>query len=159
MYVILLRGVNVGGNNKVPMADLRTALADRGLEKVSTYIASGNVVFQSTLDVARVKVALEQAIHEYAGKPVGIIIRTPSEMADVLLLNPFSNEPPNRVRAEVAGDPARLRGRDPPRMALLQFIESQQSPRHRGRGQRPEHRGAVQPVKLVRTPPKLATPG
>src|SRR3546814_15546585 len=46
-YVALLRGINVGGRNKVSMADLRAALEDDGLQSVRTYIQSGNVLFES----------------------------------------------------------------------------------------------------------------
>ncbi len=47
-YIVLLRGLNVGGHKKVPMADLRLLLTKSGLENVQTYIQSGNVVFQSS---------------------------------------------------------------------------------------------------------------
>ena len=48
-YLVLLRGINVGGKNKVPMAGLKTLLEEIGLEEVSTYIASGNAMFRSQL--------------------------------------------------------------------------------------------------------------
>ena len=46
-YVALLRGINVGGNNKVSMTELKTCLEEAGFENVSTYINSGNVLFES----------------------------------------------------------------------------------------------------------------
>ena len=52
VYVALLRGINVGGGNRVPMADLRTCLAEIGCTNVQTYIASGNVIFESTKSAA-----------------------------------------------------------------------------------------------------------
>ena len=58
----LLRGINVGGRNKVPMAQLREVLTDLGLSSVSTYIASGNVVFESDDDAADIAERIETAL-------------------------------------------------------------------------------------------------
>jgi uncharacterized protein (DUF1697 family) len=98
-YVALLRAVNVGGTGKLPMADLR-AMADRaGFSNVRTYIASGNLLFESDADEAAVKAALEGALGAYAGKPVGVLVRTGQEMAAVVAANPFPNAPANRTVA------------------------------------------------------------
>ena len=61
-YLVLLRGINVGGKNKVPMAALRTELERLGFENVSTYIASGNVFVDSTLGAAKVAETIEAAL-------------------------------------------------------------------------------------------------
>jgi uncharacterized protein (DUF1697 family) len=62
-YVILLRGINVGGKNKVPMAALRACLEDLGFENVATYIASGNVILDSKKKSAKaIKAAIEAAL-------------------------------------------------------------------------------------------------
>jgi uncharacterized protein (DUF1697 family) len=61
-YVILLRGINVGGKNNVPMASLKTCLAELGFSNVSTYIASGNVILESDKPVAEVKAQIETAL-------------------------------------------------------------------------------------------------
>lgn len=61
-YVILLRGINVGGKNKLPMADLRKCLEDLGFSDVSTYIASGNVILKSDKSVEQVKSQIEKAL-------------------------------------------------------------------------------------------------
>jgi uncharacterized protein (DUF1697 family) len=58
-YLILLRGVNVGGKNKVPMSLLRTCLTEAGFSKVTTFIASGNVILQSSKTAADVKKEIE----------------------------------------------------------------------------------------------------
>jgi len=63
-YVILLRGINVGGKNKVPMADLRKCLEDLGFSNVSTYIASGNVILQSDQHPDAIKAQIEEALPE-----------------------------------------------------------------------------------------------
>ncbi len=98
-YICLLRAVNVGGNGKLPMADLRALCAVAGFRDVQTYIASGNVVLRSAATTGEVKATLEAALAEYAGKPVGVLVRTPSEMAAVLADNPFPDAAPNRTVA------------------------------------------------------------
>ncbi|EXL01376.1 DUF1697 domain-containing protein [Aquamicrobium defluvii] len=94
-YVALLRAVNVGGTGKLPMAELKAMCVAEGFEKVQTYIASGNVVFSDDRSEPEVKAALENRLKDYAGKPVGVIVRTAKEMADVLNANPFPDAPPN----------------------------------------------------------------
>jgi len=98
-YIALLRAVNVGGTGKLPMTELKSMCEQAGFQKVKTYIASGNVVFQSELSEAKVKSALETALEAYAGKPVGTMVRTASEMAAVLAVNPFPDRPNNRTVA------------------------------------------------------------
>jgi uncharacterized protein (DUF1697 family) len=61
-YLILLRGVNVGGKNKVPMADLRKCLEDLGFSNVSTFIASGNVILKSDKRPDEIKAQIEAAL-------------------------------------------------------------------------------------------------
>ena len=98
-YVALLRAVNVGGTGKLPMAELREMCGSLGFDGVRTYIASGNVVFSTDLSEVEVKAALEERLRAYAGKPVGVMVRTAQEMADVLSANPFPNAPGNRTVA------------------------------------------------------------
>lgn len=88
-YIALLRAVNVGGTGKLPMSDLKTMCCDAGFTRVETYIASGNVVFESNACSAKVKSELEARLLAYAGKPVGVVVRTASEMQAVLKGNPF----------------------------------------------------------------------
>jgi uncharacterized protein (DUF1697 family) len=94
-YVALLRAVNVGGTGKLPMSELKAMCVAEGFEKVQTYIASGNVVFSDDRSEPEVKAALEKRLKDYAGKPVGVIVRTAREMADVLEANPFPEAPRN----------------------------------------------------------------
>jgi uncharacterized protein (DUF1697 family) len=75
-YIALLRAVNVGGTGKLPMQDLQAMCAKLGFTNVQTYIASGNVIFQSRHPEAKVKSALAKTLAAYAGKPVGIFVRT-----------------------------------------------------------------------------------
>jgi uncharacterized protein (DUF1697 family) len=63
-YIILIRGINVGGKNKVPMADLRKCLEELGFSNVSTYIASGNVILKSDKRAKEVKAQIEELLPE-----------------------------------------------------------------------------------------------
>lgn len=63
-YTILLRGINVGGKNKVPMSDLRKCLEEQGFSDVSTYIASGNVILKSDKPADKIKSQIEKALPE-----------------------------------------------------------------------------------------------
>ena len=98
-YIALLRAVNVGGTGKLPMAELTRIGDEAGFAKVRTYIASGNLLFDSDRDEAAVKAALEARLETYAGKPVGVLVRTAAEMAAVAAANPFPDAAPNRVVA------------------------------------------------------------
>ena len=99
IFVGLLRAVNVGGTGKLPMSELKTMCEECGLQSVRTYIASGNVIFESKLKEAAVKRLLEEKLHAYVGKPVGVMIRTGPELSAVLKRNPFPKGPGNRTIA------------------------------------------------------------
>jgi uncharacterized protein (DUF1697 family) len=86
----------VGGTGKLPMADLKAMCETLGFTHVRTYIASGNVVFQAGHDAAKVRATLEKALHDYAGKPVGVHVRSPAELRNILADNPFSQAVGNR---------------------------------------------------------------
>jgi len=98
-YVALLRAVNVGGTGKLPMTELKSMCESSGFKNARTYIASGNVVFESKLSESAVKAKLERCIATSAGKPVDVLVRTGPEMAAVLLKNPFKSRPANRTVA------------------------------------------------------------
>jgi len=88
-YIALLRAVNVGGTGKLPMAALKSICEDLGFARVEPYIASGNVVFESKAAPSKVKAELEARLLEYAGKQIGVMVRTAAEMRTVLKANPF----------------------------------------------------------------------
>jgi uncharacterized protein (DUF1697 family) len=94
-FVALLRAINVGGTGKLPMSELKAICEELGFTKVRTYIASGNVVFDSPKSEPVVKAALEKRLEAYAGKPVDVIIRSAAEMAEVAAKNPFPRAKPN----------------------------------------------------------------
>lgn len=99
VYVALLRAVNVGGTGKLPMARLLEFCAEAGFAQARTYIASGNVVFRSEASEAEVRDAFEARLRAYAAKPVGVLVRSAEEIANVMADNPFPNKPGNRVMA------------------------------------------------------------
>lgn len=91
--------MNVGGTGKLPMTTLAQMCQTIGFEKVKTYVASGNVVFESEGAEDQVRSALEDRLHAYAGKSVGVIVRTAAEIGDALARNPFVDSPGNLVMA------------------------------------------------------------
>ncbi len=113
VYVALLRAVNVGGTGKLPMTRLVAMCRDAGFERAQTYIASGNVVFFSGKSEAAVKRELETRLEAFAGKPVGVMVRTASGLAEVLASNPFPDASPTYTVAIFLN-------RAPPRNALQQ---------------------------------------
>ena len=104
-FIALLRAVNVGGTGKLPMSDLKQMCEALGFAGVRTYIASGNVVFTSRKSESAVKKALEARLEAYAGKPVGVLVRSAAEMQAVLNDNPFPRTPPNRTVAVFLDNP------------------------------------------------------
>lgn len=92
-YIVLLRGVNVGGHNKVPMAELRILLADIGLEDVKTYIQSGNVIFQSTTqDSKELEKIIQKSILDHFGFEVPVLVRTRFELSTIFSNCPFKED-------------------------------------------------------------------
>lgn len=88
-YVALLRGVNVGGANKVPMKELKAIFEARGHADVVTYIQSGNVVFTSGAKEPVIAKELVADINATFGFDVPVVIRTRAQLAAVLRANPY----------------------------------------------------------------------
>jgi uncharacterized protein (DUF1697 family) len=93
-YIALLRAVNVGGTGKLRMPDLIAACRDAGFKKVETYIASGNVVFESRSSPSTVKAELESRVQARLHKKIAVFVRTGEEMRAVLHANPFPEAEP-----------------------------------------------------------------
>lgn len=92
-YLALLRGINVGGHNKVAMTDLRGVAAALGHTDVATYIQSGNVVFSSAdTEATRMADALEQEIADRLGVRPAVVVVSKAELAQVIADNPFPDE-------------------------------------------------------------------
>jgi uncharacterized protein (DUF1697 family) len=89
-YIALLRGINVGGNNKLPMRDLVTLLEGLGLQHVKTYIQSGNVVFQSEqTDTVELSQAITDAIRQHHGFAPYVLILDLNAYQATMTANPF----------------------------------------------------------------------
>jgi uncharacterized protein (DUF1697 family) len=92
-HVALLRGINVGGRNKVAMAGLRELMTAAGHADVTTYIQSGNVVFTAReTDPAAIADDLEQAIAQKLGVRAGVVVLSCAELAEAARDNPFTEE-------------------------------------------------------------------
>ncbi len=93
-YIALLRGINVSGQKKIKMADLRTLLGKLPFEEVQTYVQSGNIVFKAPeKNVSKVEKMIEKAIQDAYDFEVPILVKTPVELKHVLENNPFLNNP------------------------------------------------------------------
>jgi len=100
-HIALLRGINVGGRNKVAMADLRAVVAGLGHADVVTYIQSGNVVFTSgESDAEALATALEEAIAGSLGVKPAVVVLSRDDLARAVRDNPYPDEPnPKLVHA------------------------------------------------------------
>lgn len=88
-YISMLRGINVSGQKKIKMADLKTLYQDLGFEQVTTYIQSGNVIFKSDVAAATLADKIKQAILDHYGYEVKIFIKTINDFEQVIANNPF----------------------------------------------------------------------
>ncbi|HYN33866.1 MAG TPA: DUF1697 domain-containing protein [Ilumatobacteraceae bacterium] len=87
--ITLLRGINVGGHNKLPMATLREIAAGVGFVDVRTYIQSGNLVASTTLDPEVARDGLVEGIRSATGLEVPVIVRTARQWVEVVARRPF----------------------------------------------------------------------
>jgi len=93
-YVSILRGINVGGNRKILMADLKNLFEKLELSNMQTYIQSGNVIFESDSKSSNavLELKIQQAIAESFGFDVPVIVRTAKELTESIANNPFWKE-------------------------------------------------------------------
>ena len=92
-YVAFLRGINVGGKNKIKMETLREVFGSLGFENVKTYINSGNVIFE-TVETASQELAakIESAIEKEFALKIKVIVRKMSEIENIVANNPFAGQ-------------------------------------------------------------------
>jgi uncharacterized protein (DUF1697 family) len=100
--VIMLRGINLGPNRRVPMADLRALFSDAGYEDVRTYVQSGNVVLQSTAQPAQLEREASRLISERFGFDVPVVVRTARQLAAVVKRNPLGDVASEPKRYQVS---------------------------------------------------------
>ncbi len=91
-YIVLLKGINVGGHKKVPMAELRELLKNAKFQNVQTYIQSGNVIFQSSEKPSELENKIQKLIVTQFGFEVCVIIKTNKELQIIFEACPFSKE-------------------------------------------------------------------
>ena len=118
-YVALLRGINVGGKNKLPMATLAKIFSDEKCVEVSTFIQSGNVIFDAPKkDAATIGARVTRRIAGELGLDVPVVIRAAGELATVPARNPFAGADENELHVMFLADappPSRARALDPAR--------------------------------------------
>ncbi len=98
-YALLLRGINIGTKNSLPMAELRAMLEVIGCTGVKTYVQSGNAVFGTTRKSSELTGTIEAALERYMGRPIATTLRTGKQLQSIIAANPF---------AKVATNPSRL---------------------------------------------------
>jgi len=92
-YIALLRGINVSGQKKIKMAELRSVLEENGFNDVKTYIQSGNIVFDSELgDREKLQHRIATVIHQHFGFEVPTLVIQEADIQQILESNPFSDE-------------------------------------------------------------------
>jgi uncharacterized protein (DUF1697 family) len=102
-YVALLRGINVGGKTLIKMADLKTCMEELGLEDVSTYIASGNVLFDTgSRDAAKLERTIESAVEKRFRLPVKVVVLDRAGYARIVKAIPKAWVGDKALRANVA---------------------------------------------------------
>ena len=101
-YAALLRGINVGGHNKVPMAGLRAVLTDLGYADLATHLQSGNAIFSSQAPAAALELDIAQAVAARFGVSCAVMVRTGAELAAAVRASPLGGEPENPSRYFVA---------------------------------------------------------
>ncbi len=112
VVISMLRGVNVGGHNRMKMDALRALYESLGLPDAQTYVQSGNVIFRTNeRDLARLAKRVEKGIEQRFGFRSEVMVRTPSEVREVIRRNPFATrrdlEPSKLLVLFLGGDPGR----------------------------------------------------
>ncbi|MFK7749364.1 MAG: DUF1697 domain-containing protein [Kordia sp.] len=93
IYIAILRGINVSGSKKLPMAELRELLAKLGFENIQTYIQSGNVVFKSSQkDQEKIGSQIAEAIKKQYDYEVPVLVKTIAQWKTAIVNNPFTEE-------------------------------------------------------------------
>jgi uncharacterized protein (DUF1697 family) len=99
---VLLRGINVGGNNKVPMSDLKALLADLGYTDIKTILNSGNAVVSTSDSPKKVEAAVSKAIASTLNLKIEVMARTHQELAAIVKADPLGKVATNPSHYAVA---------------------------------------------------------
>jgi hypothetical protein len=101
-HILLLRGINLAGRNRIAMPALRDALTDAGLDDVRTYLQSGNVVLSSSAKADEVVRKTKRLIAKEFGLDIAVVGRTRAQLAKVVELNPLKKVARNPKRYQVS---------------------------------------------------------
>ncbi|MFL6737074.1 MAG: DUF1697 domain-containing protein [Sphingomonas sp.] len=104
-YVALLRGVNLLGVSTLKMTDLKSIAEELGLDSVRTYIASGNLLFQSLGSEEELRLMLQERLLRHMGRDVRVMLRTAEELETLVRSNPFPELQGNLVQAFFLNEP------------------------------------------------------
>lgn len=104
VHIALLRGINVGGNNIIKMAELKALFAQIGLPEAKTYIQSGNVLFKSSDNEDQLIQKIQMGIEDAFGFKISVIVRTANELDQILANCPFSEEQIAEAKKASAGE-------------------------------------------------------
>ncbi len=102
-WIVLLRGVNVGGAGKLPMADWRALLDEQGFERAETYIQSGNAVIGSDMSPDDIAARIGDGIAARFGFRPEVFVRSPEEIEALCAGHPFAGDDPSRVYVFLLG--------------------------------------------------------
>lgn len=102
-YVALLRGINVGGKSTIRMADLKECVESLGYDEVSTFIASGNVLFETKeRSAAKLEAAIERALERRFQLPITVVVRSRAEVGRIVKAIPAKWIGNDKLRVNVA---------------------------------------------------------
>jgi len=125
-YIALLRGINVGGKNVIPMKELKTLFEQCGFSDVETYIQSGNVMFSCGIsDVAKIRKKIEINLKKYLGIEIPIVLLTAEQLRNVVANAPvwFGSEPEKYTYDVVFLDPEIDAGTVLPKISLREGVD------------------------------------
>ena len=90
-YIVLLKGINVGGHKKIPMAELRQLMTNNGFQEVHTYIQSGNIILKTNEnEIYKIEDRISKSILDYFGFEVSVLVKTRKELQRIFDESPFS---------------------------------------------------------------------
>ena len=95
-FIIILRGINVSGKNKLPMQALRDVLTSLKFENVKTYIQSGNIVLKSEKNKKEIALIIKEGIQNQFGYDVPVLVRTIEEWEKAIANNPYKAVEPKQ---------------------------------------------------------------
>lgn len=118
LWIVLLRGINVGGHRKVPMADLRELATNLGMGSVATYVNSGNLLGTSELGAEELRLSLEGSLLEQFGFEVDVVVRAADQLQRLASLDVFREAQTTRSNLVHV-----VFGHEPATSSVLQHLE------------------------------------